>query len=91
MEQEIKHAFSRRSVLRGGAMAAAGLALPGIITSRGFAADPGVIKMGMAMPLEGECAQWGIPITRAGQMWADEHNANGGIPCGDGASCRMRN
>lgn len=76
--------ITRRSVLRAGAAVAAGLSLPGIISSRGFAADDGVIKMGMAMPLEGECAQWGIPITRAGQMWADEHNANGGILCGDG-------
>lgn len=40
--------------------------------------------MGMVNPLEGECAQWGVPIVRAGQIWADEHNAQGGIMCGDG-------
>lgn len=84
MEQGSRFTLNRRSVLRGSAMTAVGLAMPGIITSRGFAAGEGVIKIGMAMPLEGECAQWGIPITRAGQMWADEHNANGGIASGDG-------
>ncbi|MBL4928996.1 ABC transporter substrate-binding protein [Fuscibacter oryzae] len=63
---------------------AAGLAAPTLIGSRGFAAEPERIKMGMVTPQEGECAQWGIPITRAGQIWADEHNALGGILCGDG-------
>lgn len=75
---------TRRRLLHNGVAAAAGLALPSIISSRGFAAEPDAIKVGMAMPLEGECAQWGIPIQRAGQMWADEHNADGGILCGDG-------
>jgi branched-chain amino acid transport system substrate-binding protein len=84
MENHDKTGISRRRVLKGAVAAAAGLALPGLISSRGFAAEPERIKMGMAMPLEGECAQWGIPIQRAGQMWADEHNAQGGIMCGDG-------
>lgn len=74
---------SRRRILQGGA-AAIGLAAPAFIRSTGFAAEPERIKIGMVNPLEGECAQWGIPIVRAGQMWADEHNAAGGVMCGDG-------
>jgi branched-chain amino acid transport system substrate-binding protein len=42
------------------------------------------IKLAMLQPLEGECAPWGIPIVRGAQIWADEHNATGGILCGDG-------
>lgn len=75
-------ARTRRHFLR--MAGAAGLAAPALIGSRGFAAEPQRIRMGMVTPLEGECAQWGIPITRAGQIWADEHNAEGGILCGDG-------
>lgn len=75
-------AQTRRHFLR--MAGAAGLAAPALIGSRGFAAEPQRIRMGMVTPLEGECAQWGIPITRAGQIWADEHNAEGGILCGDG-------
>ena len=76
--------LSRRGLLKNGAVALAAFAAPALITQRGFAAEPEAIKMGMVNPLEGECAQWGIPIVRAGQMWADEHNAQGGILCGDG-------
>ncbi|MBE7183271.1 MAG: ABC transporter substrate-binding protein [Methylobacterium mesophilicum] len=75
---------TRRQILRTAAVSAVGLAAPSLISSRGFAADPEPIKIGMVNPLEGECAQWGIPIVRAGQLWVDEHNAAGGIMCGDG-------
>ncbi|SIQ61722.1 amino acid/amide ABC transporter substrate-binding protein, HAAT family [Paracoccus thiocyanatus] len=75
---------TRRNFMRMAAIAAGGLSAPSLIASRGLAAEPERIRMGMVTPLEGECAQWGIPITRAGQIWADEHNAQGGILCGDG-------
>ncbi len=84
MAQKTTANFTRRNILRTGTAAAFGLAAPGLIATRGLAQEPARIKMGMVNPLEGECAQWGIPIVRAGQMWADEHNAAGGILCGDG-------
>lgn len=84
MEGNSMARFTRRHILRSGAAAALGLAAPALMSKRGFAAEPERIKIGMVNPLEGECAQWGIPIVRAGQMWADEHNASGGIMCGDG-------
>jgi len=86
MKNSLQPIMSRRAALRSGAAALIGLSLgaPAIIRSRGFAAEPEKIRMGLVNPLEGECAQWGIPIVRAGQMWADEHNAQGGIMCGDG-------
>ena len=43
-----------------------------------------VIKVATLQPLAGDCAQWGIPITRGIEMWADELNAEGGILVGDG-------
>ncbi|MEI4488739.1 ABC transporter substrate-binding protein [Frigidibacter sp. MR17.14] len=81
--------LSRRSALKMGVGTLMGLAAPSLIASRGLAAEPAPIKMVMVNPLEGECAQWGIPIVRAGQLWADEHNANGGILCGDGERHRI--
>ncbi|WP_193227790.1 ABC transporter substrate-binding protein [Aureimonas psammosilenae] len=84
MTRMIGGGVTRRQIIRTGAALAAGLAAPALIGSRGFAAEPERIKLGMVNPLEGECAQWGIPIVRAGQIWADEHNAQGGIMCGDG-------
>ena len=84
MKDKMRLSISRRAVVRSGAAALAGLIAPAIIRSRGFAAEPETIRMGMVNPLEGECAQLGIPIVRAGQIWADEHNAQGGIMCGDG-------
>lgn len=84
MDDRKRLPMTRRAVLRSGAVALAGLSMPAIIGKRGFAADAETIRVGMVNPLEGECAQWGIPIVRAGQMWADEHNAQGGIMCGDG-------
>jgi branched-chain amino acid transport system substrate-binding protein len=75
---------TRRQVLQAGAATALGVVAPALISSRGFAAEPEPLRFGIANPLEGECAQWGVPIVRAAQMWADEHNAAGGIMCGDG-------
>ncbi len=84
MKLPVDVGLTRRGLLRNGAATIAALAAPAFISARGFAAEPETIKMGMVNPLEGECAQWGVPIVRAGQMWADEHNAQGGILCGDG-------
>ncbi|KJS43113.1 MAG: hypothetical protein VR71_11650 [Roseovarius sp. BRH_c41] len=89
MTNDMRSLFSRRAFLNRSAFAAIGLAAPSLITTRGLAAEPDVIRMGMVNPLEGECAQWGIPIVRAGKMWADEHNAAGGILCGDGERHRI--
>ncbi|WCM49483.1 ABC transporter substrate-binding protein [Pseudomonas sp. WJP1] len=77
--------LSRRQILKAGAVAAVGAVAPAFISSRGMAAEASKITLGMVTPLEGECAQWGVPIMRAGQIWADEHNSQGGILCGDGA------
>ena len=75
---------SRRNFLKLSAASLGVIAAPAIISSRGVANEPEPVKIGLVNPLEGECAQWGIPIVRGGQIWADEHNAQGGILCGDG-------
>ena len=42
------------------------------------------IKVGALQPLAGNCAQWGVPITRGIEMWADEFNSVGGIAIATG-------
>ena len=42
------------------------------------------ITMGVIQPQAGDCGQWGIPITRGVHIWADQHNAAGGLLAGDG-------
>jgi branched-chain amino acid transport system substrate-binding protein len=37
------------------------------------------IQVGVITPLSGPCAQYGIPITRGVEMWADQINKAGGI------------
>ncbi|MEQ8650906.1 MAG: ABC transporter substrate-binding protein [Kiloniellales bacterium] len=76
--------MTKRRFLKTSAALVGAVAAPAILSSRGIANEPEPIKVGLVNPLEGECAQWGIPIVRGGQIWADEHNAKGGILCGDG-------
>ncbi|RWX58343.1 ABC transporter substrate-binding protein, partial [Mesorhizobium sp. M2A.F.Ca.ET.039.01.1.1] len=45
----------------------------------GYASAQETINVGVVQPQAGECAQWGVPITRGVQIWAEEFNANGGI------------
>lgn len=56
----------------------------GIVLSAGAATAQESIDVGALQPLAGDCAQWGVPITRGIEMWADEFNANGGIAIGSG-------
>ena len=37
------------------------------------------IEVGVIQPQAGQCAQWGVPITRGVQIWAEEFNNAGGI------------
>jgi branched-chain amino acid transport system substrate-binding protein len=54
------------------------LAAAAALTTATFAhAD--VIKVGVITPLSGPCAQYGIPITRGAELWADQLNKAGGI------------
>lgn len=82
MANKKAHEFTRREFLKVSAGAAGAMALGGSLMGARNMPEP--IRVGLVNPLEGECAQWGIPIVRGGQIWADEHNANGGILCGDG-------
>lgn len=73
--------FTRRRILQSaGAM--------GILAATGMRARAAsdVIKVGVLQPLQGDCAQWGIPITRAVELWAEEISAGGGFVAGDGRS-----
>jgi len=63
----------------GVALAAVLAALPGSAQ-----AQENVIKVGVVQPQAGECAQWGVPITRGVELWAAEFNAEGGIEDADG-------
>lgn len=74
--------ISRRRFIKASAGAVGTIAMGGLLM--GAKKTPAPIKIGLVNPLEGECAQWGIPIFHGGQIWADEHNARGGILCGDG-------
>lgn len=49
------------------------------------AAFADTIKIGVIQPQAGDCAQWGIPISRGVMMWADEMNAKGGVELANGA------
>ena len=42
------------------------------------------LQVGAIQPQAGDCGQWGIPITRGMQIWADQLNAEGGLLAGDG-------
>ena len=42
------------------------------------------VKVGVIQPQAGDCAQWGVPITRGIELWAEEINEQGGIQVGDG-------
>ncbi len=42
------------------------------------------IKIGVIQPQAGDCAQWGVPITRGVELWAAEQNEQGGVLSGDG-------
>jgi branched-chain amino acid transport system substrate-binding protein len=65
------------SILAGAAALAA--------ASVSFAQDS-VIKVGVVQPQSGECAQWGVPITRGVELWAKEFNEAGGIKDASGNS-----
>jgi branched-chain amino acid transport system substrate-binding protein len=68
-----------KSVLRSAALTAGLVAL----ATAGQAQD-GTIKVGVVQPQAGECAQWGVPITRGVELWAAEFNAAGGIEDANG-------
>ncbi|MEW5723227.1 MAG: ABC transporter substrate-binding protein [Thermodesulfobacteriota bacterium] len=74
---------SRREFLKTTAIGLGAVAMGGLLLGEARGGEE-PIRIGMINALEGECAQWGIPITRGGQIWADEHNAQGGLLCGDG-------
>ena len=75
-----------RRVLSSALPVVAGLTALGMISvdvdRHAIAAD--TIVMGAIQPQAGDCGQWGIPITRGVQIWADQLNAEGGILAGDG-------
>ena len=63
-------------------------ALLGLLATASIAADS-TIKVGVVQPQSGECAQWGVPITRGVQLWAEEFNAAGGIKDATGATHKI--
>jgi branched-chain amino acid transport system substrate-binding protein len=84
MGRRRKDRLSRREFLKTTAAAVGAVTIGGALIGPRKASAAGPVKVGLVNPLVGECAQWGIPIVRGGQIWADEHNAQGGILCGDG-------
>lgn len=63
-------------------------ALAGMAIAFALSAAPAnsedVIKVGIIQPQAGDCAQWGVPITRGAELWAEELNEQGGLLVGDG-------
>lgn len=45
-------------------------------------AAPGVVKIGIAQPVSGGWAAWGVPVDRAARLAIDDINAAGGIEVG---------
>jgi branched-chain amino acid transport system substrate-binding protein len=82
----IRAKFRQVALSTAAAIAALGLAL-------GFGGGPvqaeDVITVGAIQPLAGDCAQWGIPITRGVEIWADQLNEEGGLLAGDGKRYRI--
>ena len=74
--------LSRRDFIKTAAGAVGAVTIGGALIGARNTPEP--IRLGMLCPLEGECAQDGVPIFRGGLMWGDYHNANGGLLCGDG-------
>jgi branched-chain amino acid transport system substrate-binding protein len=68
---------TRRDVLRGLGVAAAGLALPTIISRRGFAADE--IPVGSLLDASGPINIYGLPMIDATRFAIEDINANGGV------------
>lgn len=68
--------INRRKVLQGFAGSVAFAAVNTPIFAR---ASSDVIKVGVIQPQAGDCAQWGVPITRAIELWAEEINEKGGV------------
>jgi branched-chain amino acid transport system substrate-binding protein len=66
-----------------GAFAALLATLPAV------SAQESVIKVGVVQPQSGECAQWGVPITRGVELWADEFNSAGGIKDASGKAHKI--
>jgi branched-chain amino acid transport system substrate-binding protein len=60
----------------------------GLLATASFAQDS-TIKIGVVQPQSGECAQWGVPITRGVEIWAEEFNAAGGIKDATGAAHKL--
>lgn len=56
------------------------------LTASGALAQENVIKVGVVQPQSGECAQWGVPITRGVELWAEEFNSAGGIKDASGTA-----
>ena len=62
-------------------IAALGLALA---VSSGASRAEDTITVGVIQPLAGDCGQWGIPISRGAELWAEQLNEEGGVLSGDG-------
>lgn len=67
-------------------VAALGLALT---LADGSARAEDTIAVGVIQPLAGDCGQWGIPITRGAELWAQQLNDEGGLQAGDGKKYKI--
>jgi branched-chain amino acid transport system substrate-binding protein len=75
-----------QGILRRALPAIAGVAALGIASTaltESVSAQETLV-VGAIQPQAGDCGQWGIPITRGVQIWADQLNADGGLLAGDG-------
>lgn len=59
------------------------------ISQSSTASSENVIKVGVIQPQSGDCATWGLPVTRAAQLWAEEINEAGGFEAGDGQTYQI--
>ncbi|MCA2380076.1 ABC transporter substrate-binding protein [Agrobacterium genomosp. 3 str. RTP8] len=72
--------MNRRTALQLGG----GILALGLTGGRAYASAPKELKIGVIQPQQGDCAQWGVPITRAVEMWAEDLSGQDGFLAGDG-------
>jgi len=77
--------IKRRTLLQLGGS----LLVSGVMSRKAVSADLKVIKIGVIQPQQGDCAQWGVPITRAVEMWAEELTGTDGFLAGDGERYKL--
>jgi branched-chain amino acid transport system substrate-binding protein len=81
MDQFIKTAFTRRTLLAGASI--------GLVSSRLSAQQPADVKVGLLVPISGMYARFGTVMREGAEMAVDHINAQGGVKALGGAKLKL--